>query len=167
MSFPGNDLVYRLEIRFINTISAVQSMCVSTVQLCVNFNNWCPQGIIHYVQMHLSFRRNDGTNENSSNRNGTKLLALLCYLLHTVHHIGLKRGTGSKTLPQCHIDLSVTVLSELSRGWEDIIVDIRLGYRIWWLQQIVVHIPGNGWFESLESLKSGDSSEPGDSLGHA
>ena len=38
----------------------------------------CPQGIVHSVQMHHSFRRNDGKNENRSNRNGTTLLALLC-----------------------------------------------------------------------------------------
>ena len=39
-------------------------------------NNWCPQGIVHSVQMDCSFRRNDGKNDNRSNRNGTTLLAL-------------------------------------------------------------------------------------------
>ena len=41
-------------------------------------NNWCPQGIVHSVQMDCSFRRNDGKNDNRSNRNGTTLLALDC-----------------------------------------------------------------------------------------
>ena len=39
-------------------------------------NNWCLQGIVHSVQMDCSFRRNDGKNDNRSNRNGTTLLAL-------------------------------------------------------------------------------------------
>ena len=39
-------------------------------------NNCCPQGIVHSVQMDCSFRRNDGKNDNRSNRNGTTLLAL-------------------------------------------------------------------------------------------
>ena len=42
-------------------------------------NNWCLQGIIHSVQMDCSFRRNDGKNDNRSNRNGTTLLALDCH----------------------------------------------------------------------------------------
>ena len=42
-------------------------------------NNWCPQGIVHSVQMDCSFRRNDGKNDNRSNRNGTTLLALDCF----------------------------------------------------------------------------------------
>ena len=42
-------------------------------------NNWCLQGIVHSVQMDCSFRRNDGKNDNRSNRNGTTLLALDCY----------------------------------------------------------------------------------------
>ena len=44
-------------------------------------NNWCPQGIVHSVQMDCSFRRNDGKNDNRSNRNGTTLLALDCELI--------------------------------------------------------------------------------------
>ena len=42
-------------------------------------NNWCLQGIVHSVQMDCSFRRNDGKNDNRSNRNGTTLLALDCF----------------------------------------------------------------------------------------
>ena len=58
-------------------------------------NNWCLQGIVHSVQMDCSFRRNDGKNDNRSNRNGTTLLALDWELLQP-HTIGWRSKANIK-----------------------------------------------------------------------
>ena len=60
-------------------------------------NNWCPQGIVHSVPMDCSFRRNDGKNDNRSNRNGTTLLALDWFIGE--NNNAFYFGTSASTTP--------------------------------------------------------------------